>query len=219
MKKKLVPILSMFVLSFMTACNNGSSKSSPAVSVPIMANYPNSIAPGGCNGCMTNPAQTVFMVSTDSNNGGQSMTLSLDFYGDITRGDFNDPKIPLKYSGVIQAKGLFRVLAADTDLCNLPPGDYMVTTMQAGMWQAGTIASLGLSGFGPVNLKLQAQSMQNGSILVFDFVQGIIYNGISLNGVTKLEVNKLGGTIANLMLNGQVCHASLLTTTLPIVLY
>lgn len=212
---KLLMTLTTLFLFIFTACNNNSSNTN-STPVPINPVLPMTVAPG-CVGCMQNAGVYGYLATTDSYNGSRSMYLGLDFYGNSSMGNFMDPKIPLKYSGIVQAKGILRVQYSDTDLCNLPHGDYAVATLSPGTWQGG-VTSYGLSGFGPSSLRLQAQSMQNGSLLIFHFVQGIIYNGTSLNGVTKLETARLGGSIVIETLNGNICHASLLGATLPIEL-
>lgn len=212
-------LISISSLFFITACNKNTSNSSqPAVINPLLPTVPGVVAPG-CVSCITNGAQMGFLATTDSNNGGRSMYLGLDFYGDATRADFNDPKVPLKYAGIVQAKGLLRVQSLDTSLCNLPPGDYMISTVQAGTWQGGFMSTLALNSFGPSNLRLQGVSAQNGGILLFTFVQGAIYNGSSINGVSNVETARMGGSIKIETFNGMPCHATLLGGTLPIELF
>jgi hypothetical protein len=195
-----------------TACNAGGGKKSSPQPPPIVGPIP--INP--CPTCV-GMGNMVFMATTDSENVRGSLYLGLDFYGDPARGfDFNNPKIPVLYSGPVQAHGRMQVRAVDPDLCNAPPGDYDVRTMSPGNWQNG-VTGTAMSGLGPNNLQLEARS-PNGFYFVVSFAQGIIYNGTSMNGTNKLETNRMGGTFLVQSLNGQICR-SLLGSAISLELF
>ncbi len=203
MSQIMTMFMSLFFIFVVAACGNSSSnKKGNRVVAPVL---PLSVA-AGCQGCLMNQGQIGFIATTDSNNGSKSFYLGLDLYGDVARANFNDPKIPLIYSGIVQAKGVLKVQYAETYLCNIMPGDYIVSTVTAGTWQGGIMSGL----------RLQAHSLQTGQLLLLTFIQGVINNPTSLNGVMRGEVNRLIGSIRIDSLNGQVCLGS---TALPIELY
>jgi hypothetical protein len=211
-KNKTYSILSALMIAsffgFFSACtpSKGRNRTPPPPPPPVVVPLPNTIATN-CTTCM-NMGQMAFMATTDSENVRGSMYLGLDFYGEINRGfDFNNPKIPTLYSGMVQANGRLQIKAVDTDFCNAPPGDYIVTTVNPGNWQSGVTGSV-YGGLGPSNLRLEARSM-NGYYLIITFAQGIIYNVTSINGTNKLETNRMGGTLVVESFNGQVCRSSM----------
>lgn len=194
-----------------TACNpNGGKKSAPQP--PPVAPLP--ISP--CPTCVS-MGNMAFMATTDSENVRGSLYLGLDFYGDPTRGfDFNNPKIPVLYNGPVQAHGRMQIRMVDPDLCNAPVGDYEVRTVSAGNWQNG-VTGTALSGLGPSNLRMEVRS-PGGFFLVVSFAQGIIYNGTSINGTSKLETSRMGGTFIVESFNGQICR-SLLGSAISLELF
>jgi hypothetical protein len=202
----LTTLLAISFLGLFSACNQNKSKKSAPPMPPPVAPLPITISPG-CTTCL-NMGQMAFLATTDSETGSSSMYMGLDFYGDISRGfDFNNPKIPTLYSGMVQVHGRLQIRVMSTDFCNAPPGDYEVRTMAPGNWQSG-VTGYSFGGTGPSSLRLEARSL-NGYFLVISIAQGIIYNSTSMNGTNKLETNRMGGTLLVESFNGQICRSLL----------
>lgn len=202
----LTTLLIIGFLGVFSACNTNKGKNNAQPPPPYVVPLPMTAA-SNCVGCM-NMGQLAFMATTDSENIRGSLLLGLDFYGDPSRGfDFNNPKVPALYNGIVEAHGRLQIRAVDTDFCNAPAGEYEVRTVRPGSWQLGVVSGL----------QLEARSI-NGFFIVMTFVKGIIYNSTSINGTNKLETNRMGGTFMVELVNGQVCR-SLVGSAISLELY
>lgn len=195
----------LLILVAFGACGNRNVKSSP----PPMGAFPPGYYPGTysgalCPGCGLNVPWTIF-AGTDSRSGSGSLTLGLDFYGDPTNGfNFYDPKIPTVYVGPVVVRGLLTVNVVDPLICSVPVGQYQITSITPGQWQAGVVAA-GMSGWGPTALRMQAISPM-GVTLILTLAKGIIYNP-SMVGTNSWYPNNLGGTLVFEQANGMPCYS------------
>ncbi len=203
-------ILSLIFIFNFNACDNKKNKSSsppppPVTNVPP-GYYNGSYGGALCPNCNMNVPWAIF-TGTDSTNVSGSMKLSLDFYGDPSRGyNFYDPKIPLMYAGYVVVRGQLIVSQMDPFSCYIPPGQYQVVSLSAGMWQGGVVSGT-YSGYGPTGLYLQATSPQ-GVVVTMMLAKGVIYNP---TGTTSWYPNKLGGALVFKTYNGGYCSPSAYT--------
>lgn len=192
------------ILLSINACENKKKSSSGAPQAPptVPANYYNGNYNGAlCPNCGVNVGWAIF-AGTDSTNAYGTVTLGLDFYGDPSRGyNFYDPRIPITYSGYVAVRGQMTVSSYDPLLCNIPPGQYQVTSLTAGYWQSGVVTSA-YTGYGPTGLSLIAQSQQ-GVVVRLSLAKGVIYNP---NGTYSWYPNKLYGKLIFESLNNYPCY-------------
>ncbi len=108
--------------------------------------------------------------------GQEQAELSLNFYGDT-----NTPSSGLGYRGQVAATGILRVRIAKPAPCNVPVGDYTVTTTSPGQWDGQAFANVQVQASGP-------------AILRFDLRKGLI------QGVTPAYTDWAGATFPFRML-------------------
>lgn len=205
-------ILSVVFIFNFNACDTKKSKSSgspppppPITNVPP-GYYNGSYTGALCPNCGMNVSWAIF-AGTDSTNANGTMKLSLDFYGDPNRGfNFYDPKIPLMYNGYVVVRGQLIISQLDPFSCYIPPGQYQVISLSAGMWQGGVVTS-SYSGYGPTGLYLQATSPQ-GVVVNMMLAKGVIYNP---TGTASWYPNKLGGVVVFKTYNGSYCYSNAYT--------
>lgn len=104
------------------------------------------LSPYGYGTCTSCPAGSQFMMSALgqklSLNGMPIMELSLEFYA---AGGAQPLTTGTTYNGPVSAQGILHVMQGDP-ICNLPPGQYHVTTLTPGQMQDQSIFNLMLQG-------------------------------------------------------------------------
>lgn len=141
-----------------TACGNKNEGGGQ-----VVATTPGGVS-GACVGC---PTATTLLASGTGRSwsgltGAVSGELSLQFYGDTaTMGNFAGSQNYSSYRGNVVAGGVFRNREARTSAgswagCNLPIGDYAISTTQPGIWSGETFSTIGMSSTsGPVALTIR----------------------------------------------------------------
>jgi hypothetical protein len=126
------------------------------------------VTPGGVSGsCVGCPKATTLLASGTGRSysmgyGPVSGELSLQFYGDTaTLATYGGAQYVGSYRGSVVAGGVFRnrearVSAGAWSGCNLPIGDYAISTTQPGQWSGQIFSTIGLSSTsGPVALTIR----------------------------------------------------------------
>lgn len=135
-----------------TACGN---KDEGGGGGPVGIAYPPGVS-GSCVGCPTSTTlvSSALGKSWDYNNVEQAQ-LSLNFYGDAAAVTAAQNSGSLYYSGQIIVGGVLRVrVAKAAPGCNIPAGDYTVSTLTPGQWQGQIFSTIQLQAVGPTTLQL-----------------------------------------------------------------
>ncbi|MDZ4083431.1 MAG: hypothetical protein U1E10_10870 [Bdellovibrionales bacterium] len=126
------------------------------------------VTPGGVSGsCVGCPTATTLLASGTGRSysygyGAVSGELSLQFYGDTaTLAQYGGAQYAGSYRGSVVAGGVFRnrearVATSAWAGCNLPVGDYAISTTQPGQWSGQVFSTIGMSSTsGPVALTIR----------------------------------------------------------------
>lgn len=165
--------------------------------------------PGGVNGsCVGCPTATSLLASATGRSqsgltGGVSSELSLQFYGDSAMLTQIGQNPTNWYRGNVVAGGVFRNREARTMVaggwyggtgCNLPIGDYALSTTSPGTWSGETFSTIDLSSTsGPVGItvRMTYNSIWNAIPAAVDYAGAQFpYRMYSVVDVTSLQ----GGT-------------------------
>lgn len=119
------------------------------------------VVPGGigasCVGC---PASTALVASAFGRSynymNQENAQLSINFFGDAAMVAQTNQSGSLYYNGPIAAGGTLRVRVAKTGpgYCQIPVGDYVLSTTQPGQWSGQRFSNLQLNAVGPTTLQL-----------------------------------------------------------------
>ena len=128
---------------------------------PVVAVTPGPIS-GSCVGCPAGVTLLSSGVGRAYTGGALEAELALQFHGDTTtinqyRQQGITPTIG-NYSGPVVAGGILRVRIARTVGCNVPAGDYNISTVGPGTWNGQSIFNLHRQATGPTTLQSQLNS-------------------------------------------------------------
>lgn len=115
---------------------------------------PIAVVPGvgaTCATCAPTMNKIVASGTTRSINyaGAAQAEMSLNFFGDSSLGNSVQG-----YYGTIGASGVLRVRVAKTAPCNIPVGDYSITTTMPGQWSGQAFQNLQVQAAGPVVIRM-----------------------------------------------------------------
>lgn len=194
----------LMVAVMATACGNKNEGGGQVVAV----------TPGGVSGtCIGCPAATTLLASGTGRSysygyGPVSGELSLQFYGDTaTLANYGGAQYAGSYQGSVVADGVFRnrearVAASAWAGCNLPVGDYPITTTQPGQWRSQSFSTIGMSSTsGPVALTIRMHK---------SFVQAAVPALVDYAGaqfpfhlVTEMEITSSAGGTCVYLIDGR----------------
>lgn len=116
--------------------------------------YGNGYGYGNCANCVAGSSFLLSALGQNISYSGQPrMELGLEFYGAGAQASQYQQDPYYQYQGQIQAQGRLYVYMGDQ--CNIPAGNYVVKTLQAGQVQGQSIYDLVLEARGPVVLQIQ----------------------------------------------------------------
>ena len=184
-------VILMAAAVFVTACGNKNDGGGTVVATgPITPS---------CVGCPAGVTLLSSAVGKSFSGGALESELALQFYGDssilgqqIASGGTSLPT----YYGSVVATGTLRVRVARTYGCNIPAGDYTITTTAPGTWNNQSFWNLQMTATGPTTLQI---TLQNNA--VFGAVPAIVdlagaqypFKLVSMN--PPAQVNSLAGGI------------------------
>lgn len=187
MKGSAISMIAVASAMVFTACgskNNGGGAATP----------PGPINPA-CVNCPANTSLLASAVGRHYSGGVLKAELTLEFRGDAAylqqAGQVMAGAIP-SYSGNVVAVGTLRVRqATQNNLCNIPAGDYSVTTLVPGQWNMQSFWNLQLQANGPTQLTLNLyNNWLNSAMPAAVAVDGRQFP-FSLNGFS--QVNSMAG--------------------------
>jgi hypothetical protein len=129
--------------------------------------------------------------------------IAADLYGDATKFNPADPKAIIYYNGPVAMKANLRIMRENA--CRALVGDYMVETIQPGIFSSSMINNLRLTAVGP-----------NGGRIELSMIRGILYNSMDPNGLNlNSRSNMIYTELRFDMVNGQPCGLIYSTASQP----
>ncbi|MBN8542083.1 MAG: hypothetical protein J0L82_16945 [Deltaproteobacteria bacterium] len=172
------------------------------------------VTPGGVSGsCVGCPTATTLLASGTGRSysmgyGPVSGELSLQFYGDTAiLATYGGAQYAGSYRGSVVAGGVFRnrearVSAGAWSGCNLPVGDYAISTTQPGQWSGQSFSTIGMSSTsGPVALTIRLNRNS-----VWSAVPALVdYAGAQFpfHVVTEMEITSSAGGTCVYLIDGR----------------
>ena len=189
-------ILAVISSSAIIACSKKNDDGGSAAALPNINCYAGQVVPAGYN-CIYDGGGSIYGGSGNLINNVQFSHTSFGLEGTISLTatsadsyvDFNDPRIPAKYSGGFTAQGT--VNFTSNVYCNGIPlqGSYNLIGNQ-GMYTWGVLSGFVWDLSGPTNIQLKSSGS---SVLVGDV------NGLSRDGMNRI------GLSVTVHVNGQYC--------------
>lgn len=136
-----------------TACGKKDGDAQAPMVVPPPPPPPTGPLVPGCAGCPPGPTGSAFIASAIGNDFYYSYNqaeheISLEFFGQGSGSSLQG------YSGAVYAQGVLNVFMAQP-ICNLPAGQYSLTTSQPGQWASTqSFGGLTLVGYGPTQISV-----------------------------------------------------------------
>lgn len=147
----ILSILTALGMAFFgSACNRNNSDSNNANSSPPSQAWPGGWGGSGCTNCGMSGG--VGLVQAKAASGSESILFTLNVVGSGQGYNQWATNAVVGYSGPVMIDGAMRVMQSDSFLCNAPPGDYQVRTIQAGSMSMGMLSNLRLEAVGPVRM-------------------------------------------------------------------
>ena len=167
---RLSALATIFLATFLTVgCNNKGSDGGGGGGAPPPGAVPFNGQPGMIANCANCPTQPITLLSAVTvSNVSRSFQLRLtnvvgNFAGVSANPRYLNPDDALitYYRGPLAATGTLTISGADPYLCNLPPGQYTVTTVSAGLFTGTQVGSwvLGIQGGAGAGRQLQLTGM------------------------------------------------------------
>lgn len=192
-------IVYLLAISFIfVGCGNNNNGGGEQGAAPAAAVNPAAIAAGAisCANCPQNPVS--LLTNVQASNASRNLQLLFDAVVGDMRGIPGNPTIvtpddaPItRYSGTLAFRGMATIGAMDPALCNLPPGQYVMTTQQAGMASAGSFSQAvvlltGANGQGQAILTMSGLFFMNSGVSLSPTNQSVRINSA---GASRFQVN------------------------------
>lgn len=149
--KSITKVLSILTIASLTtwvvACDKKEKNNQPLPTV-----YQNCV---NCGGVINGPE----FFRSQSKDYSQSMQLNLNFAGsnNVNQPYYNNPyyggSAVINYYGPVAVNGLLNInMGGYSGTCLIQPGQYRVSTLQAGTWANAIVQNLRLQAYGPTNM-------------------------------------------------------------------
>lgn len=119
--------------------------------------------------------------------------IAADMYGDTTRFNPADQKAIIYYNGPVVMTAKLRLNMEN--FCRMPVGEYMLETIQPGMYASSMMSNVRMVATGINNLRVE-----------MTMLQGVLYNAEDPNGLNlSSKTNRIYSQLRVDMVNGQPC--------------
>lgn len=182
--------------AFVIACENKNKNNNTAVTLPVYQN---------CANCgIINGAQFFTSESKDYN---QTLLMNLNFVGSTSVGlpyynNLNYGSPVINYTGPVAVTGTLSIVTGQNlGGCLIQPGQYALSTLQAGTWSNAIVQNLRLQAYGPSNMIISMPIAQ---------VSAKRYDQMGRLWTEIPQTGRIFGNVIIENVNGYRCYADIL---------